>query len=271
MARLRSPGYPDVGLPHAIELASKMYASNRTYPMDREVAAMEMGFSGLTGPSSKRLASLIQFGLLEKHAKNEVRVSALAESILHPDSTAEKEDGVLAAAFNPQLFRELQERFPAGVPSRSNLESYLLKSGFSDRGVKRAINAYLATCEYVERYIADESQSDNVQDGIKYENYQEVEGDQQRESPIHGRPHTPYGRPVQREEPSQNAINLSVSGGLVRTHEMILDADGLKKLKRKIDALLSLVEDEDVGPNADESLGNGGNAKEAEEVTEVST
>ena len=271
MARLRSPGYPDVTLPQAIDLSSKLYAANRTYPMDREVAAREMGYSGLTGPSSKRLASLIQFGLLEKHAKNEVRVSAVAESILHPDSSAEKEHGVLAAAFNPRLFRELRERFPDGVPSKSNLESYLLKNGFSDRGVKRAIKAYLGTCEYVERHSANESHGGEGSIGSESIDYQSVEGDHDMESAIPHRPHASFGRPSQREEPSRNAINVSVSGGLVRTHEMVLDADGLGKLKRKIDALLSLVEDEDVGPNADENPGNGGGKDEAEEITDIST
>ena len=89
------------------------------------------------------------------------------------------------------------------------------------------------------------------------------------EPAIHHRPHASSGRLGQREEPSRNAINVSVSGGLVRTHEMVLDADGLGKLKRKIDALLSLVEHEDIGPNADENPGNGGDEDGAEEITEL--
>lgn len=258
MARLRSPSYPDVTLQQAIDLIGKIYTANRTYPMDREVAAKEMGYSGLTGPSSKRLASLIQFGLLEKHAKNEVRVSTTAESILHPDNAAEKQEGLRAAAFKPQLFSELQERFPDGVPSKSNLESYLLKSGFSDRGVRRAIKAYLGTCEYVEQYEDNESHGDagcDVTDSIEN---QRLDGDHDMGTAMHpsaGSSSPPFR---QSQTPDLNTINVSVSGGLVRTHEMVLDVDGLGKLKGKIDALLTLVEGEDRDPNSDESQENGG-------------
>ena len=44
-----------------------------------------------------------------------------------------------------------------------------------------------------------------------------------------------------------NDINVEISGGLVRI-SALLDAKGLDKLRRKIEALQTLIEDEDANP-----------------------
>ena len=271
MTRLRSPSYPDITLQQATDAVGKIYAANRTYPMDREVAATEMGYTGLTGPSAKRLASLIQFGLLERHAKNEVRVSDVAEAILHPDDPAQRLEGLRTAAYNPPLFRDLQEKFPHGAPSESNLVSYLLKNGFSDRGVRRATKAYLGTYEYIEQVSAYESHGTDRPDHAHSSLDQRDRGDRDMDIATHDSSVLPAGAHQKYKEPDRNAINVSISGGLVRTHEMILDADGLAKLKRKIDALHTLVADEIVDAEADEDHENGGGEDEAPGLTENNT
>ena len=247
MARLRSPSYPNINIEQAIDIIGKMYGENRTFPMDREVAAKAMGHSGLTGPASKKVASLIQYGLLEKYAKNEVRVSKMAESILHPDDETEKGDLLTISAYKPRLFNELRERFPGGVPSENNLTSYLLKRGFSDVAVPRAVQAYLKTCSFLEKNRAYESHDLEHPDVSKSSINQSVEGDLDMEGANVSRTIPSMGRSRQINTPNLNAINVSVSGGIVQTNVMLLDSMGLEKLKRKIDALQTLIEDEDTG------------------------
>lgn len=251
MAKLRSPNYPDIDIQQAIDLIGKLYTANRTFPMDRDVAAKEMGYSGLTGPSAKKIASLIQYGLLDKHAKNEVKVSRVAEAILHPDDQTQKEENLQVSAYMPSLFADLRERFPGGVPSESNLKSYLLKQGFSDRAVGPAIRAYLGTCSYVEKKESYESHGSTSVEMSESPVNQRFTGDSDMESAAEAHPLPQTDRLDQSAAPNLNAMNVGVFGGQVRIN-VLLDSKGLDKLERKIAALRELIADELDEPRADE-------------------
>ncbi len=151
--RMRSPKYPSTSLEQAIGIVNKIYSTERTNPVDREVAAQAMGYSGITGRSAKVLSDLIQYGLLAKAGKNEVRVSALAVDVLHPDTDESKEIALRLAAENPELFKDISERFPDGQPSEAALKSFLLRSGFTDAAISPARRAYMETMEYVREQI----------------------------------------------------------------------------------------------------------------------
>lgn len=184
--RIRSPKYPSTSLEHAIDLIRKIHREERTNTVDREVAAKALGYSGISGRSATILADLIQYGLLEKAGKNEVRVSKRAVEILHPDSAQTGADALLAAAQEPELFQRIMERFVDGSPSRNALESFLIKEGFSDTAVPSAIRAFQDTTLYVENTIESESHL-QLRSGVEEsEPNQEVE----RGSPMHAAQHT---------------------------------------------------------------------------------
>lgn len=157
MKRVRSPAYPSLPISEAIELVGKIYSSNRTNPIDREAAVKDMGYSGLTGRSGKLLATLLQYGLLEKSGKGGVRVTPRAVDILHPESAADRRRALRDAAFEPNLFLSLREKFPDGVPSENNLRSHLMREQFSDVAINPAVNAYLETCRFLQQENAYES------------------------------------------------------------------------------------------------------------------
>lgn len=244
MARLRSPNYPSVPLREAVGMVEKIHAVERNYPVDRTVAAQHLGFTGLTGHSAKILASLLQYGLLEKVAKNEIRVSQIAVDIILPDTPAEKAEAIQTAAFRSSLFSDLRSRFPQGVPSEGNLRSYLMKQGFSDRALQPVISAYLQTCEFVQEHSVSESYGSAVPAAPQSEEFQRVEGKTAMQ------PSHPYGEMLSQpsigasQGPTLNDINAQIIGRLVRI-DVMLDARGLKRLKKKIDAIMTLIEDED--------------------------
>ena len=261
MARLRSPNYPSVSLQEAIEMTRKIHSVERDYPVDRDVAVRHIGYSGITGRSGKVLASILQYGLLEKAAKNEVRVSDTAVDILHPDSPEEEGRALRRAAFSPSLFADLRARFPEGAPSAGNLRSYLVKQGFSDRAIGPAINAYLQTCEFVQQKLAFESYGDADMEASESSRYQRVEDEGTMRSPT-PREFMPSAAPPSRiGVPILNQINVEIVGRHVRIKDVLLDKDGLEKLKRKIEALQTFIEDNDDG-DADESQIDGPNVTE---------
>jgi len=157
MARIRSPGYPNVNLGEAIEMVGKIHGPNRTNPIDREAAVQDMGYSGVTGASGKMLSNLLHYGLLEKAGKGSVRVSELAVDILHPDNVERKRAALHAAAFTPELFDQIREKFPHGAPSENAIKSYLTRSGFSDVAIAPAVSSFLETCNILQQENAYES------------------------------------------------------------------------------------------------------------------
>ncbi len=244
MARMRSPNYPHVSLDYAIGMAGKIHSVDRTHSIEREVAAQHLGYTGITGPSGKMLASLIQYGLLEKVAKNEVRVSDTAVEILYPDDPTQKEEALRRAAFFPQLFSNLRDRFPDGAPSEGSLRSYLMKQGFSDQAIGRAANAYLKTFEFIQQNAAYESYDLHESVGVKSKDYQSVE-DRPTMQASETRTRMPLGAvPRRLEDVALNDINVEIFGQHVRIN-VLLDSKGLDKLKRKIEALQTLISDDE--------------------------
>ncbi|KKB12694.1 hypothetical protein VE25_06085 [Devosia geojensis] len=174
MARAQSPGYPNMSLPKAIQAVKKIHEADRRNPIDRAVAAKHIGYSGQSGASDKALASLAHYGLTEKTGKGEIRVSPLAVDILHPDKPEARKAALLAAAFKPNIFADLRDRFGGGHVSEDALKSYLIRENFLDRAINPVTQAYLETCRYLEQEKAfesdglggpDEPESPNESDG----------------------------------------------------------------------------------------------------------
>lgn len=157
MSRQRSPSYPAISIGQAIEFAGKIHKSCRANVIDRETAAREMGYSGLTGRSMKVLADLIQFNLLEKEGKGNVKVTQLAVDILHGIDPADRHQAKMEAALAPQLFKDIHERFPDGIPSENAIRSYLIQQDFQDAAINPAITAFMETYRAVEDMRESES------------------------------------------------------------------------------------------------------------------
>ena len=148
--RMQSPSYPSNDLEQSIDFIKKIHDAERSNSVDRDVAAQAMGYSGLSGRSSKVLSNLLQYGLLEKSGKNEVRVSRRALDILHPQDAETQISAVRDAAREPLLFQRISERFPDGIPSEAALRSFLVREEFTDAAIPSAVKAYLGTFQYLE-------------------------------------------------------------------------------------------------------------------------
>lgn len=145
MAPNRSPNYPAISLPEAIELVTKLYQRERRSPVDAERAALALGYNGLSGASRTKLSGLRKFDLVEDTG-NGMRVSDLTMTILHPESPDEKQSALRQAATAPALFRDLAE-LPGA--SDENLISRLVRQGFTEAGAKLAIASFRKTMSLV--------------------------------------------------------------------------------------------------------------------------
>lgn len=139
----RSGRYPGVSLGDALEAADKLYKAEKQSPMTNETAAVKMGYKGLSGPCRVMIGSLRQFGLIEKTAPGQFRLSRLAIEALHGND-AQKTKALATAALNPQLFSDLSRTHLDG--SEDNIRSYLITTkGFIDTGARLAAKAFRDT------------------------------------------------------------------------------------------------------------------------------
>lgn len=190
MARMRSPNYPSLSVRQAIDMVAKIYRSERANVITRDDAAKAMGYTGLTGRSMTVLGALVHFDLLTKVGKGEVKVTKTAEDILHSITDAERDAAILKAAFAPQLFQAIHNRFPEGIPGEGTIKSFLIREGFSDVAVGPAITAFMETYREVENIRESESYCDGVRDAP---DSPQEEGDGGLTSPPPPPPPPPHG------------------------------------------------------------------------------
>lgn len=141
MATTRSPNYPAVSLPEALDLLTKLYQREKRSPADPERVAFAFGYNSMSGPARSKLSALRKFDLVEETG-NGVRVSDLGMAILFPRDDAEKNRAIRAAATTPGLFRELAS-YPGA--SDENLISRLVRNGFTEAGAKLAVASFRKT------------------------------------------------------------------------------------------------------------------------------
>ena len=140
MARVRSPGYPALSLPEAVDMIRKVHAAQQSVPEPREVVIRHMGYSGVNGRSLKAISALIKYGFLEKVDRGDLRVSERALSILFadPDSPNSKHIALYEASREPQLFKEMFDRWES-KPSPESVKAFLIKKEFNVNAPARVI------------------------------------------------------------------------------------------------------------------------------------
>lgn len=165
---IRSPSYPSMSLRDAVDATAKIEGQYRSSPVDRTIAAKIIGYSTLSGPANKALAALASYGLLERAGKGETRVTDRARAIIHAEHDRERTDNLLAAASEPELFRELRERFEGiPVPPEDGVVTHLNRQGFNPSAVKPAAKAFLQTMEYIQELDESESHGNQSSNGAE--------------------------------------------------------------------------------------------------------
>lgn len=155
MKRVRSPSYPNLSLPKALELVSNIFQQDRRNSIDRLTAAKHLGYSSNSGASDKTLATMVQYGLLEKAGVGEVEVTDLAVEILHPESETARKRAIREAATKPAVFSQILEKFSDHTPSTSALQSWLVREEFQNRAIVPITRAFLDTMRFLEQEEAN--------------------------------------------------------------------------------------------------------------------
>lgn len=166
MARMRSPNYPSIPLHQAIDFAREIHSKNRTNVIDRESAARDMGYSGLTGRSLKLLGALAQFDLVARAGKGDLKITQTAVDILHGLDEQTKAAALRKAGAAPNLFKEIYDRFPDSIPSENAIRSFLVQKGYGDAALGAVIKSFIETNHFLENAAAVDSHGDDESDDL---------------------------------------------------------------------------------------------------------
>ncbi len=153
-SRTRSPAYPYIALPLALEKAAVLWQVEGRHPAAVSVALQHWGYKEDSSTGFSCVAALKKFGLVDHEGMGEtrqVRLSGLALSILldkNPDSP-ERRDALRAAALGPRIHAELWERYGTELPSDQSLKRFLVvERSFNEAAVDELLDEYKVTMAF---------------------------------------------------------------------------------------------------------------------------
>lgn len=151
MAKGRSPNYPSQTLAEVVERLRPAYNEIHTYVTPTEVFAENLGYTSLSGRALGLIATLKRYGLVDSEGKGQLRITALAVSIMElPEGSPERARALEQATFTPELFSELHEEFPDELPSDGLLRHHLVKKGFLPKAAEEIIRVFKANLDLVQ-------------------------------------------------------------------------------------------------------------------------
>jgi hypothetical protein len=150
MAKIRSPNYPVLDIGAALEAIRPAWKAEHRNKMSRLVLAKHLGYMSLNGRALGKIGAVRAYGLIDGSG-DELRISDDAITTLASPNTVHVQyrDALERLALKPQLFREIQQQFPASLPSEDNLSFWLVQRGFTQEAAGKAALSYLTTMRLV--------------------------------------------------------------------------------------------------------------------------
>jgi hypothetical protein len=150
----RSPNYPYLSLPGAIERAEAVYAKVGRHTTGKEVLSDAWGLAATSGTFRLVLAALRAYGLLDNVSGREeplVKLSERALDILadYAPGDPRQRGAIRDAALAPRLHAELWGQYGAELPDNSEIRRFLVRAkNFNDGTADKFIGQYKATLEF---------------------------------------------------------------------------------------------------------------------------
>lgn len=177
VGRLRSPPYPFIALPKAIERAKLLYADAKHHAVSMQALAKTWGYSANSSGLMQTASALIQFGLLQGEGSGEKRRFQITNDAMRiiqdADLASEKrKDAIMRCALTPKIHKELWEKYGSSV-SDGIIVTYLIldrredgESPFSQMAANSLVSEYKETIAYaeLENTSSQPSQTDDIKE-----------------------------------------------------------------------------------------------------------
>lgn len=152
-ARTRSPAYPYIALPEALEKASQLWRAEGRHAVSVNVAMQHWGYKAESSTGFSCIAALKKFSLVDEEGvgeNREVRLSNLGLAILLDEAgSPERGEALRTAALGPRIHSELWERYGPDLPSDQSLKRFLvIEKNFNETAVEEFVGEYRETIAY---------------------------------------------------------------------------------------------------------------------------
>ena len=143
----RSSAYPGSSLDQVVEAARTLRTNLGNGPYSRESAAKALGYSGVTGTSSTKIAACAHFGILVREG-NAYKQSELANEIFNPQSEEERKVAIKSAFRIPTLYAKLISAYE-GKALPVMLDNILVRQyGIQERASAEAAAIFKKSAEF---------------------------------------------------------------------------------------------------------------------------
>lgn len=152
--RLRSPAYPAMSLPEAVEKAKALYEANRRNAVHLDAAMTALGYKPKSGGGLRIIAALITFGLAEDEGSGENRKVKVTDATYRLVHLAENDPDRMALlrelAVKPKIYAEMLTEWPEHLPTDAAMQKHLiLARGFNAASVPTLLQDFRATYDFV--------------------------------------------------------------------------------------------------------------------------
>ncbi len=149
--RGRSPSYPGIPLPTAIDRVRTIYDHAQRHPVPLASVTAKWGYkAATTGPATVTYSALKKFGLVDEEGTGSnrvVHVTDLAVRILHPNP--EQDGAIREAALTPSIMREWWQRFGTDLPPEDSLRwDFAVQGAFTETGLSDFVRVYKETIAF---------------------------------------------------------------------------------------------------------------------------
>jgi hypothetical protein len=144
--KVRSPSFPFVSLPEAVQRARLLYEAERRNPVLAEVAVAHWGYAPKSSGGRQTIAALKAFGLMED-VGGRLRLTDVGQHLVVRERGSPEHSVLLRqVALSPPLFRKLWDRYGPGLPPVQSLRSYLvLELKLNENAVEDLVRSYRET------------------------------------------------------------------------------------------------------------------------------
>ena len=152
--RTRSPSYPYLDLPGALEKAAALWHAEGRHATSVSVAMQHWGYKEESSTGYSCVAALKKFGLVDHEGMGETRQMRLSDLALRilldaDPQSVERRAALREAALGPRIHAELWERYGNDLPSDQSLKRFLvLERSFNEASVDELLAEYKATMAY---------------------------------------------------------------------------------------------------------------------------
>jgi hypothetical protein len=250
----RSPSFPFISLPKAVERAQAFYDAHRRNGARLVTVADTWGYAQSSSGLQQTVGALKSYGLLEDVGRGQdrrIQLTDLANRILHDSRPGAKEASIKEAALRPRLFAEYAEKWLPNRPNDSHCLSELhLDRGFTPAAAQTFLRAFDETVTFAN--LKDEDSLSLVHKKAEVEPNNPTDGNPPPMTALRATGPDQYSA-VSQHPPEGDTMSFALAGGGVQVTANIKTLKGAEDLIKLMETVKLLVRPIDTIKRPDEA------------------